>query len=105
MLWSTELSGRHGHRMEVPAKAPSPGCAGYFPTRGEEFSPFLDCCYVSLVVQAPRGVAHQTHRPVAPAAGHGRPRLDRRTQSLRRLAGKLGVGPADGVQDVSVRAA
>src|SRR5256885_14853583 len=105
MLWSTELSGRHGHRMEVPAAAPFPGFAGAFFTSGKEFSLFSDRRDVPLVVQAPRGVPHQTQRAVAPAAGHGCPRLDRRAQSLRRLAWELGVGPADGVQDVGVRAA
>src|SRR5437016_3460833 len=68
-------------------------------------SSLSDYRYVPLVVQAPGRIAHQTQRSITTAGGPGRPRLDRRAQCLRRLAWKLGVRPADGVQDVGVRAA
>src|SRR5438309_738591 len=106
MLWSPELSGRArfmvwkfwpkagmGSGIAPPApSAPPPlewGGVGNFSDYGD----------VSLVVQAPGCVAHQAHRPVSLPARHGRPRLDRRPQRLERPARKLGVGPADGIED------
>src|SRR5438477_12251378 len=68
-------------------------------------SSFSDYGYVPLVVEAPRRVAHQAYRAVAPAPGHRRACFDRGAQVLRRLAGELGERSSDGVQDVRVRAA
>src|SRR5712691_2223134 len=78
MLWSAELCGRR------------------------EDSDYRD---VSLVVQSPGRVAHQTERAVAPPPRRRLRLLDRRPERLPRPPRKLRVRAADRVQDVGVRAA
>src|SRR5205085_2090809 len=60
---------------------------------------------VSVVVQPPGGVAHQTHGSIAPPASHRLSALDRGPQGLPGTARERRVRPADRVEDVRVRAA
>src|SRR6266540_1536363 len=65
----------------------------------------LERTTLPLVIQSPRGVPHQTHRPVPLPPGQRSPRLDCPPQRLRGRARELRVRAPHRVQDVRVGAA